>query len=529
MLTEATLTLERLICHRESDGSGHSEPYLWPALVSIDQAFNVGITTPASSRARVVVKNDMRAGDVVDIPSAVGALSRRTDSSFLALILVVALWEMDDSPSVATTAGFRAFASTLRAEIADKLAALGSMDEAEKARAIQEIKDQVAERVESAIKSESSWWDLLTRNFDDIIGTDFAGLEDLSSPLTPVSMAFNLSKGGRLLFYRDASQTGGGDVSNPAVIGLGGWQQFQFLFGGGDGVIYAVDQEGRLLRYQDAAQNGTGDVSNPAVIGQGGWSQFKFLFSGGDGILYAVDQEGRLLFYRDASQSGGGDVSNPSVIGLGGWQQFRFLFGGGNGVIYAVDQEGRLLRYFDAAQNGTGDVSNPAIIGQGGWLQFRFLFAGDGGVLYAVDQEGRLLRYVDASQTGGGDVSSPMVIGQGGWQAFKFLFSGGNGILYAAEHEGVRESNEYEIQGRLEMRAVAPDPCQAESDAVQAAQSVVDGVLANIEAKQEELRNASPLEKPAILEEIRQLKTEELPAANTALAAAREALQACRA
>ena len=32
---------------------------------------------------------------------------------------------------------------------------------------------------------------------------------------------------GRLLRYVDASQTGGGDVSNPQVIGLGGWQDFQ--------------------------------------------------------------------------------------------------------------------------------------------------------------------------------------------------------------------------------------------------------------------------------------------------------------
>lgn len=529
MLTEATVTLERLLCLRESDGSGHSEPYLWPALVSIDDALNVGITTPRGDLARVVVRNDMRAGEIFDIPAGVGALSRRTDSSFRAVILVVALWEMDETPTDAMTAGFRAFASTLRAEIADKLAALGSVDEDEKAQAVEEIKKRVARRVESAIKDESSWWELLTRDFDDIIGTDFKGLEDLTSPVTPVSLAFNVSKGGRLLFYRDASQSGGGDVSNPAVIGQGGWQQFQFLFGGGNGILYAVDQQGRLLRYQDSAQDGTGDVSNPAVIGQGGWLQFKFLFGGGDDIIYAVDQQGRLLFYRDASQSGGGDVSSPSVIGQGGWQQFQFLFGGGNGVIYAVDQEGRLLRYFDASQNGTGDVSNPAVIGQGGWLQFRSPFSDENGVIYAVDQEGRLLRYVDASQSGGGDVSNPMVIGQGGWQAFKFLFAGGNGIIYAAEHEADRSPNEYEIQGRLEVRAVAADPCQADVDAVQGAQGAVDGVLASIEALQDDLRDASPTEKPAINREIKRLREDELPVVAAALTEAQHALEACRA
>jgi hypothetical protein len=46
--------------------------------------------------------------------------------------------------------------------------------------------------------------------------------------------------GGRLLFYRDHTRDGTGDVSNPSVIGLGGWQVMRHLFSGGDGIIYAV-------------------------------------------------------------------------------------------------------------------------------------------------------------------------------------------------------------------------------------------------------------------------------------------------
>jgi tetratricopeptide (TPR) repeat protein len=51
---------------------------------------------------------------------------------------------------------------------------------------------------------------------------------------------------------------------------------------------YFIGQAGQLLFYRDATQDGTGDVSSPSVIGQGGWDQFKFLFSGGNGIIYAV-------------------------------------------------------------------------------------------------------------------------------------------------------------------------------------------------------------------------------------------------
>jgi phospholipase C len=141
---------------------------------------------------------------------------------------------------------------------------------------------------------------------------------------------------GELLYFRDKTRDGTGDVANPSAIGLGGWQNFRHVFSGGNGVLYAVDQGGRLLYFRDTTQDGTGDVANPSVIGLGGWQNFRHVFSGGNRILYAVDQDGRLLSFRDKTQDGTGDVANPSVIGLGGWQNFKFLFSGGNGIIYAV-------------------------------------------------------------------------------------------------------------------------------------------------------------------------------------------------
>lgn len=247
----------------------------------------------------------------------------------------------------------------------------------------------------------------------------------------------------RLLFYRDFTQNGTGDVNTPKVIGLLGSVPYKFVFSGGNGIIYAVDQAGRLLFYRDKTLDGTGNVGAPKVIGLGGWQQFKFLFSGGNGIIYAVDQQGRLLFYRDYHQDGTGDVDTPKVIGLGGWDAFKFLFSGGNGIIYAVDQQGKLLFYRDNNQDGTGDVDTPKTIGLGGWGAFKFLFSGGNGIIYAVDQKpndprdhrswGRLLFYRDYHQDGTGDVDTPSVIGLGGWDVFSFLFSGGNGAIYAVD------------------------------------------------------------------------------------------------
>lgn len=58
----------------------------------------------------------------------------------------------------------------------------------------------------------------------------------------------------------------------------------------GENRIYAVDKNGQLLSYGDAGT--PGNVSNPVVVGFGGWLQFKQLFAGrnqpGQNRIYAV-------------------------------------------------------------------------------------------------------------------------------------------------------------------------------------------------------------------------------------------------
>jgi hypothetical protein len=97
---------------------------------------------------------------------------------------------------------------------------------------------------------------------------------------------------------------------------------------------------GQLLSYGDAGT--PGNVSDPVVVGFGGWSDFNFLFAGtnlsGEHRLYAVNQDGQLLSYGDAGTPG--NVSDPVVVGFGGWLDFKFLFAGtnlsGEPRIYAV-------------------------------------------------------------------------------------------------------------------------------------------------------------------------------------------------
>jgi hypothetical protein len=68
------------------------------------------------------------------------------------------------------------------------------------------------------------------------------------------------------------------------------------------------------------------------TVGLGGWQDFKFLFAGknaaGENRIYAVNQNGQLLSYGDAGTPG--NVSAPVEVGFAGWLEFKFLFGGEN-------------------------------------------------------------------------------------------------------------------------------------------------------------------------------------------------------
>ena len=529
METMVSITLHNLDCIRESRGSDGSDPYIWPAMVWIDKdTATVGVLTPTD--ARTVIKSGMRAGQSAPIPASVGVLMRPFDDDLgnHVIILAVALWQHNDTPDNAAQAGFEAYSTSLRQAIADNLLALNTTDQAAQDAVIQTIKTDVKNAVASAISNSLStfqkievWTGILT--LDSIIDNSSTVFNNIVP--TSFSISFGGSLGGRLLFYRDYTRNGTGDVDTPSVIGLGGWADFKFLFSGGNGIIYAVDQAGRLLFYRDNTQNGTGDVDTPSVIGLGGWADFKFLFSGGNGIIYAVDQAGRLLFYRDYTQNGTGDVDTPSVIGLGGWADFKFLFSGGNGIIYAVDQAGRLLFYRDKTQDGTGDVDTPSVIGLGGWTDFDFLFSGGDGIIYAVDQAGRLLFYRDYTQNGTGDVDTPSVIGLGGWTDFKFLFSGGNGIIYAAE-KAANPPDVYEIDADLGVAVVL---CAQERANVAAATAALNDVKSEIAELEAELAKASGAQRQALRAAIEELQQKQLPNAEAALNAANAALKACEA
>lgn len=194
MATDAILILDKLHCTRESDGTGHSEPYLWPVLIWIDDhtlttPALVGTVAPALGNARVIIKNDMRARQVADIPASVGTLRVRLDDdqNIRRLILAIALWEDDETPQTAMRAGYTAFVTELGAAIADNLFALnGARNEDERKPIIDEITARVKSRVESAIRNGLTGWQkarvaIGTLNLDDFIDSGFKSFDELAN------------------------------------------------------------------------------------------------------------------------------------------------------------------------------------------------------------------------------------------------------------------------------------------------------------------------------------------------------------
>ena len=202
-IIDALIQLDRLRCNRESDGdTGHSEPYIWSALYRIDDdtlrnGALVVFTDSPSPPLRVVVKPDMKAGETADIPVKRGmsSLSTRFRDGVERknLIFVVALLELDDTPEAASTAGFVAFRSELRATLAKRLLELSLADKDQRDEIIEQIRSSVGDKVGIAIEDNLTTSQKLeiaigARTLDDLVDTKFISFEQITN--TDFTLAF---------------------------------------------------------------------------------------------------------------------------------------------------------------------------------------------------------------------------------------------------------------------------------------------------------------------------------------------------
>jgi hypothetical protein len=159
MATWAVSTLKILQCF--SSKSGHSRPYIWSALVFVDNQTladpdpkkHVGIVGPPPDTVQVVLKQDMRPGDTADIPTSVGVLGTQIDEGFLGAALVVLLFQKEETPVDAMLSGFQEFLNKLPSDITDNDNLQKLIDPSTRGQAIDDIAATLQTQVTDAINN----------------------------------------------------------------------------------------------------------------------------------------------------------------------------------------------------------------------------------------------------------------------------------------------------------------------------------------------------------------------------------------
>jgi hypothetical protein len=179
----------------------------------------------------------------------------------------------------------------------------------------------------------------------------------------------NIVSGGNLKWYRHLGREDGSfRWEGPKTVGTG-WAGFPHLFSGGDGIIYAVTpladrshavpgreniaSGGDLKWYRHLGrEDGSLKWEGPNKVGRG-WSGLEYIFSGGDGIIYAIDpvaddthyipgrsnvaSGGDLRWYRHLGRENGSfQWEGPKQVGRG-WGNLDGVFSGGSDVLADVN------------------------------------------------------------------------------------------------------------------------------------------------------------------------------------------------
>jgi hypothetical protein len=222
-----------------------------------------------------------------------------------------------------------------------------------------------------------------------------------------------------------------------------GWQIFKFLCGGGDGHLFAIEQNGDLRWYGYKAGDGVEDPnatrgweSNSGnIIGNGFGNFLSVVCTPLAGptyhtltpcTLYCIEPNGDLRFYRyvgdgtaDRTGRTGWAPNSGNRIG-NGWNNFRAVFTAGQ-ILFGVEPNGDLRWYIYAGDGAQDDYSgwvpgSGAVVGRG-WNHFTHIVGGPddngtfGNAVYAVKPDGGLYwyKYLGYGET---DTSGHIV----GWQ-----------------------------------------------------------------------------------------------------------------
>jgi hypothetical protein len=185
--------------------SDRGSPYIWPVVIWVDN--NTFVSNPTHlGFPNIVIKEHMKAGQSADIPEWQGLYSHRFDEtqSIRRLILVVALWNREESPFDTCLAACTTFLDRLPQEILERLVDLKDANDEQRKEIIEDIKKNVSDAVESAIKNNLSTGQKVAvalghMTLDMFVESDFTSFNESALKLTsdtplPVRITLNFMK-----------------------------------------------------------------------------------------------------------------------------------------------------------------------------------------------------------------------------------------------------------------------------------------------------------------------------------------------
>jgi hypothetical protein len=155
---------------------------------------------------------------------------------------------------------------------------------------------------------------------------------------------YAVQQDGVLLWHRKDSNAS--PWQGPTQVGSG-WSGFQDVIPAGGNRFFALDNDGFLKWYaHDGFNDGSYQWTGPVTAGND-W-RFQKIFGGSDGVVYAIRDDGTLLWYRHTAtrvdQASAYAWKGPTTVGWG-WGHFKDVFSTGKGKIYAVENDGDLWVY----------------------------------------------------------------------------------------------------------------------------------------------------------------------------------------
>jgi hypothetical protein len=175
-IQRVTLRLTELRCVKQSEGSTGSEPYLWVTYFAFGAQptpFQMIMHTPAYDAFRTEFPNNMKAGQVANVPAFISTASFDIDFDNPNRLIgcIAVLMEEDETPQSSIVLGRIAYSKEIEKQLNDLVLQrvhdnnFGPITPQE----IEAIRRAVKSKVEDAIGSNQGIWDFFT-NQDDNVG-----------------------------------------------------------------------------------------------------------------------------------------------------------------------------------------------------------------------------------------------------------------------------------------------------------------------------------------------------------------------